>query len=149
MFSFRGDAHRIYLHLKKASNHNISYSSIKELGETEEIVKFYRSLNNSTLKLIFYRMMKEKNGSGIIPIFVTAIPWFFFLFSQQLQELLFESSNPLWIYFITLYLLILTVSVILHFREKAWAAFHIEIIQDIIRERERRQGDSSSGPSSN
>jgi hypothetical protein len=31
--------------------------------------------------------------------------------------------------------MILTLSVILHFREKAWAAFHMEIIQDILKER--------------
>lgn len=74
MFSFRGDAHKIFLHLKKTSQQNQPYSSIKELAEVKEIQRLYESIDSSTLKLINYRMIKEKNGSGIIPIFVTAVP---------------------------------------------------------------------------
>ena len=136
MFSFRGDAHKIYLQLKRASQKNEPFSTIKDLTETEEIIHFYQQLKSTTLKTIKYRMIKEKNGSGIIPIFVTAVPWFFFLFSKQLQQFLFKNGSTLWIYFVLFYFITLTTSVILHFREKAWAAFHIQIIEDIIKERE-------------
>ena len=136
MFSFRGDAHKIFLHLKKTFQQNQPYSNIKELAEVKEIQRLYESIDSSTLKLINYRMIKEKNGSGIIPIFVTAVPWFLFLFSKQLQHILFEEGSSHWlIIFVIVYFVTLTLSVVLHFREKAWAAFHLEIIQDILEER--------------
>ncbi|MUK89261.1 hypothetical protein GMD78_12845 [Ornithinibacillus sp. L9] len=132
MFSFRGDAHKIYLHAKKSPG---KVRSIGYLKETQEIQKFYQSLDSDTLQLIYYRMVKEKNGSGIIPIFATAIPWLLFLFSSHLQDFLFQSGSKNWVIFSFVYLTVLTISLVLHFREKAWAAFHTEIIQDILKER--------------
>nr|WP_263323438.1 hypothetical protein [Neobacillus sp. Marseille-Q6967] len=136
MFTFRGDAHKVYLHLKKRVDDHQPIKTLKDMVEIEEIQAFYQSLDPSELKLIQYRMVKEKNGTGIIPIFVTSIPWFFFLFSKQLQEFLFKDGRHyLWAAFSFLYLLLLTFSVILHFREKAWAAFHLEMIQDVLKEK--------------
>lgn len=134
MISFRGDAHKIYLHLKNASNKGQSYKQMADLVEIEEIKQFYHSIDSSTLKLIFYRMIKEKNGSGIVPVFVSSIPWFLFMFSNKLQEFLFQDGRFIWlIIFALVYFSILISSVILHFRERAWAAVHIEIIQDILK----------------
>ncbi|SET03304.1 hypothetical protein SAMN05216389_104243 [Oceanobacillus limi] len=133
MFSFRGDAHKIYLRVKE------SPSKIRNIGfikETEEIKSFYETQDSTTLKLIYYRMIKEKNGSGIIPIFATAIPWLLFLFSSHLQDFLFKEGSINWIIFSFIYLTLLTFSLILHFREQAWANFHIQIIQDILEERD-------------
>jgi hypothetical protein len=138
MFSLRGDAHKIYLQLKKASSNGQSFKQMKELIEVEKIQAFYQSIDSDTLKIIYYRMIKEKNGSGIIPVFVTSVPWFLFLFSNQLQQLLFKEGSKLWVVFGIVYMLILTTTVVLHFREKAWAAFHIKIIQDTLNERKRQ-----------
>ncbi len=136
MVSFRGDAHKIYLQLKNNSNNGQSYKQVAGLEEIEEINQFYHSIDSSTLKLIYYRMIKEKNGSGIIPIFVSSVPWFLFMFSNRIQDFLFKEGRFVWlIIFALLYFTILTSSVILHFREKAWAAAHIEIIQDILKKR--------------
>jgi hypothetical protein len=136
MISFRGDAHKIYLQLKNASNKGQSYKRMACLVEIEEINQFYQSIDSSTLKLIFYRMIKEKNGSGIVPVFVSSIPWFLFMFSNKIQEFLFQDGRFIWlIVFALLYFTILIFSVILHFRERAWAAAHIEIIQDILKKR--------------
>ncbi|KKE77946.1 hypothetical protein NSA56_15265 [Oceanobacillus caeni] len=132
MFNLRGDAHKIYLHLRKTP-HQIRET--KYLKEIEEIRTFYQSIETDVLKLIHYRMIKEKNGSGMIPIFVTAIPWLLFLFSTHLENFLFQDGSMLWLFFSLIYLLFLVITVILHFRENAWAAFHIEIIQDIIKDR--------------
>ncbi|MFD2043333.1 hypothetical protein ACFSTA_02925 [Ornithinibacillus salinisoli] len=132
MFSFRGDAHKIYRQLKKSPG---KISDIGYMKETEEIQNYYQTLDNGTLKLIYYRMVKEKNGSGIIPIYATAIPWLLFLFSSPLQDYLFKKGSINWVIFSLIYVTILTISLILHFREKAWAVFHIEIIQDILKER--------------
>jgi hypothetical protein len=82
-------------------------------------------------------MTKEKNGSGVIPILVSALPWLFFLFSQRLQQFLFKDGSWLWIIFVVLYVFILIPSVFLHFREQSWASVHIEIIQDILKDREK------------
>ncbi|RWR06337.1 hypothetical protein QNH23_01630 [Siminovitchia fortis] len=131
MFSFRGDGHKIYLQLRKQQDIN----SIKELKETEEVRSFYESLDSRTLQLARFRMIKEQKGVGIIPIFVTAIPWLLFLFSSKLQKFLFKDGSMLWAVFAFLYLIALTLSVLKHFKEKAWTAFHLEIIQDVLADR--------------
>ncbi|MFC3885689.1 hypothetical protein ACFOU2_20315 [Bacillus songklensis] len=138
MFSLRGDAHKIYLQLKKTSNKGRSFNSIKKLTEIDEIQNFYKSIDSRTLEKIYYRMIKEKNGSGTIPIFVSSVPWLFFLFSRQLQQFLFKEGSLLWVVFVFVYISILTIGVILHFHEKSWAAVHIEIIQDILKERKNK-----------
>ncbi|WP_156291045.1 hypothetical protein [Oceanobacillus salinisoli] len=132
MYSFRGDADKIYRYIKKTSN---EIREVKYLKEIEEILIFYQSMDSYSLKLVYYRMIKEKNGSGMIPIFVSAIPWLLFLFSSHLEDFLFTNGSMNWLIFAIVYLLGLSISLYLHFREKAWAAFHIEIIQDILRER--------------
>ena len=124
----RGDAHKFYLDLLK--EHNASTN--KKLKEVSTIKAFYESLDEETLKLVYYRMVKEQNGSGIIPIYVTSIPWLLFLFSDKVQDYLFRDGSMLWMIFISAYLILLTVSTISHFREKAWAALHIEIILDVL-----------------
>lgn len=133
--SFRGDAHKFYVKLRSVENRTKSLKHMKELTEIQEIVSFYQSIDTYNLKFIYYRMVKEKNGSGIIPLLVTSIPWFFFLFSKQLQGLLFQEGSLLWLLFCIFYMLTLASSVVLHFREKAWAGLHLEIIQDILESR--------------
>ncbi len=59
--------------------------------------------------LRIHLMVKEQSGTGIIPIFVTAIPWLLFLFSNSIQDFLFRNNNLIWIGFergweLTLYL---------------------------------------------
>ncbi|TYR81382.1 hypothetical protein FZC66_05895 [Priestia megaterium] len=137
MVSFRGDAHKIYLRLKKAATKDKNLKSVKELAEIEEIQRLYVSLNSSTLQKIYYRMVKEKNGSGIIPVFVSSVPWLLFLFSKQLQQFLFKEGSFLWVIFVFVYISVLIVSVLLHFREKSWAMVHTEIIQDILEDRKK------------
>jgi hypothetical protein len=134
MLSLRGDAHKFYLRLKRSKKQQ-AIDECKELAEIEEIQTFYTEMDSRTLNKIQYRMVKEKNGSGIIPIFISAGPWLLFIFSKQLQRFLFKEGSLLWIGFVLVYMTTLTVSVIVHFREKAWASVHIEIIQDILRER--------------
>jgi len=136
--SFRGDAHKLYLKLRSIYKNDKSLKNINELNEIEEIRTFYKSIDTYKLKLIYYRMLKEKNGSGVIPVFVTAVPWFLFIFTKQLQAFLFKDGILLWILFSFFYMFTLTISVIVHFGEKAWAALHIEIIQDIIAERNEK-----------
>ncbi|QGQ47026.1 hypothetical protein [Metabacillus sediminilitoris] len=135
MTLFRGDAHKFFLKLKETTINQHSLDELSELIEIAEIQSFYQNLNSSTLKRVYYRVLKEENGMGMIPIFISAGPWVLFLFSKQLQELLFKNGVMPFFIFITIYLLILVVSVILHFREKAWAAIHATIIKDILTER--------------
>ncbi|GHI00790.1 hypothetical protein [Neobacillus kokaensis] len=136
MYSFRGDAHRVYLKLQKTVHKKAAVSQLKELKEIEEIIRFYHSLESSALRLIYYRMVKEKNGSGFVLIFVTSFPWLLLMFSKQITDIL---GSLLWVIFGFVYLLVLIISVILHFSEKAWAAFHMEIIQDVLSERQKEE----------
>ncbi|KYD09073.1 hypothetical protein MXL46_05905 [Heyndrickxia sporothermodurans] len=129
MFSLRGDAHKIYLQLKQKGIEQAHF-----LTEIKEIKCFYNSIDTETLTFIYYRMIKERNASGIIPLFVSSIPWLLFLFSTQLQKFLFKDGSVLWAIFGAVYLLILVVCVLLHYREKAWAALHIAVIEGILKE---------------
>lgn len=134
MFSFRGDAWKFYIKLRKTSLAGKELNQLPEMSELENIKQFYAVLDRSTLQKIRYRMLKEKSGSGIIPLFVTTIPWLLFIFAKQLTKVLFQNGSHLWMAFIILYLSLLIVGVILHFREKAWAAVHVEIIDDLLEE---------------
>jgi hypothetical protein len=139
LFSLKGDAHKVFLRLKKTVDKGDQVRNSKEFKEIEEIQTVYKSLDSSTLQLIHYRMIKEYNGSGIIPILVSSAPWLLLLFSKQLSTFLFKEGKWLWAGFCILYILALFFSVMIHFREKAWAAFHMEIIQDILKERKMVQ----------
>ena len=133
--SFRGDAHKLYLKLNSIYNKDDSINHVQELQEVQGIQTFYQKIDTDSLRLVYYRMIKEKNGSGIIPLYVSSIPWFIILFSNKIQDFLFRDGGLLWVPFCIIYLLVLTVSILIHFREKAWASLHIEIIQDIIGKR--------------
>lgn len=137
MFSLRGDAHKIFLQLKKNSTGDPSFKNIKRLSEIAEIQNFYITIDTETLKRIYYCMIKEKNGSGIIPILVSSIPWLLLLFAEQLQKFLFKDGHLPWVIFVIIYMLILMFSVLLHFHEKSWASVHTEIIQEILNERKK------------
>lgn len=146
MFSLKGDAHKVFLRLKRTLRNGDTIKEMQEYKEIEEIQTLYRSLDSSTLQLIHYRMIKEYNGSGIIPILVSSAPWLLLLFSKQLSTFLFKNGNWLWAGFCIVYLFGLAISVIIHFREKAWAAFHMEIIQDILKERKGENDKGHSNP---
>jgi hypothetical protein len=138
MLSLRGDAHRLFIQLKRHSTSNQEFKYMKRLYEIEKIQEFYNSINSNTLRQVYYCMLKEKKGSGIIPILVSSIPWLLLLFSKQLQDYLFREGSILWIVFVIVYIIIITISVILHFRENSWASVHIEIIQDILKDRDKQ-----------
>lgn len=135
MISLRGDAHKIFIQLKKHAKTDPEFKDMKKLKEIEKIQNFYNSIDNATLKKVYYRMIKEKNGSGIIPILISSAPWLFFLFSKQLQDFLFKDGSWLWVLFVFVYIIVLSWSVFLHFHEKSWATVHIEIIKEILKER--------------
>lgn len=140
MLSFRGDAHKIYLKLKSKVAEDRTFKHVKEMEEVRGIKRFYEGIDSQTLKIIYYRMLKEQNGSGIIPILITAVPWFLFLFTNQLQKFLFGKGYLYLILFTIIYFFLLFSTVILHFREKAWASFHIQMICDILEERKEVVG---------
>lgn len=132
-FSTRGDAHKLYLLLKRMPKEDIKKSPY--LKETHAIKTFYQSLDSETLQLISYQIAKEKNGIGIIPIYATSIPWLLFLFANPLESFLFSNGSLYWMVFAVLYLILLSIALILHFKEKAWAEVHTEIIRDILARR--------------
>lgn len=135
MFTLRGDVHKFYLKLKKAIRHGESIHEIDEIIEVNELQQFYHRLSNPSLQKIRYRMIKEQKGNGMVPLLVTALPWLAFLLSKQLQSLF--SKGALIIFgFLVIYTFTITFSTVLHYREKAWAHVHIEIIDDILKERD-------------
>lgn len=137
MLSFRGDVHKFYLKLKNAIRHGDSIHELSEIIEINEIQQFYHRLSVAELVKIRYRMIKEQKGNGMVPLLVTALPWLAFILSKQLQSL-FSKGMLLILGFLVLYTFLITASTVLHYREKAWASVHIEIIDDILKERKER-----------
>jgi uncharacterized membrane protein YcjF (UPF0283 family) len=146
MFSTKGDAHKVFLRLRRTVQNGETIKHMREYQEIEEIQTLYKSLDSNTLQLIHYRMIKEYNGSGMIPILVSSAPWLLLLFSKQLSTYLFHEGKWLWAGFCIVYIIALAASVIIHFREKAWAAFHMEIIQDILKDRKSENAKGHSNP---
>jgi hypothetical protein len=138
MISLRGDAHKFYLKLRKAIKNNQSIQQLKEIKEINGIEHFYQHLDDDELAKIGYRMTKEQKGAGIIPVLVTSLPWLAFIFSKKLQSWLFGDGSYLWLGFIFLYIFTIVLSIVVHYREKAWASVHKEIIQDLLKERDRK-----------
>ncbi|ADU30499.1 hypothetical protein [Evansella cellulosilytica] len=142
MFSLRGDAHKFYLKLKKEVRKGRKISNLKEIQELKEIYKFYSPLDTLTLKNIHFRMTKEKTGSGLIPILVSTIPWILFIFSNQVQSFFENDDSYMWLLFVGIYILGVTFSVAVHFREKAWATVHMQMIEEVINENSKSQNTS-------
>ncbi|MFA9556885.1 hypothetical protein ACERII_06260 [Evansella sp. AB-rgal1] len=138
MISFRGDAHKFYLKIRRNHTEGNNLQELKELQEIKDIRFFYRSLTTTTLENIHYRIIKEKNGSGLIPILVTTVPWILFIFSKQLHSYFDAASNYVWITFAIAFLIAIFISVYIHFKERAWATVHSRIIEDIISERSNK-----------
>jgi hypothetical protein len=136
MLSTRGDAHKFYKKLRKAKKHD-KIKNLQELTELQDIMNFYEQLETGDLLKIKYKMEKEQNGSGILPLLISALPWLLFIFSKQLQTWLLQdkSYTLLWV-FIFSYLSFIVLGVIIHLREKSWASVHINILEDIIGERD-------------
>lgn len=107
-------------------------TSLPEIKEIESIDQFYRQLNREALTMIRYRMLKEKDGNGMIPILISALPWLGFLLSKQLQTLLMKNGFYV-LTFLILYTVVTTISVIIHYKEKAWAAIHIAMIDRYLK----------------
>jgi hypothetical protein len=130
MFTFRGDAHKFYLKVKNSK----SKLQLKEINDLTAIIQFYQTLDSSLLYKIKYQMMKEQNASGSIPLLVTTVPWLLFIFSKPLLNLLFGDFN-LWVPFVLIYVTLLLLGIYLHFHERAWAKVHLEIIEDLLIDR--------------
>jgi hypothetical protein len=137
MISFRGDAHKFYLKLKKEARKGKNSEQLKQVRELSDIQTFYESIDTSTLRNIHCWILKEKSGSGLIPILVTAVPWVLFIFGKQIQTFFENDNGYLWLVFVFIYLLSVTISVSIHFRERSWATVHSKIIEDIIDHRKK------------
>jgi hypothetical protein len=133
MVSFRGDAHKFYLKLKKEADKGNKPHDNKEVQELKHIQNFYSSIDLMTLESVHYRILKERDATGIIPVLVTALPWIFFIFSKQIQAFFKDDGSYLWLLFVFIYLTAVSFSVYIHFKERSWATVHSRMIEDIIK----------------
>ncbi|MFC0558478.1 hypothetical protein [Halalkalibacter alkalisediminis] len=54
MVSFRGDAHKFYLKLKKEAAKGLNSEKLREIQELKEIKNFYETIDTSTLENIHH-----------------------------------------------------------------------------------------------
>lgn len=136
MLSFRGDGHKLYLKLKQKHNQHQSIQDLKEIAEIDEMEQFYRQFKMRDLEKVRLRMIKEQNGNGLIPLLVSSLPWLAFIFSKELRSLLSRSAHLLF-WFLVIYTTLIIFGTIIHYREKAWAALHLEMINGILKEKKK------------
>ncbi|MFV8830031.1 hypothetical protein [Alkalihalobacterium sp. APHAB7] len=137
MEQFRGDAHKFYKKIKKATDQQYEVKDIREIDEIYSIQKFYETLPVNELKMIHYRMVKEQNGSGTFPLLISILPWLGLIFSKQIQET--AEGNLFFIFiFLTFFTCFAIVFILLHYREQAWASLHTEILKDLIERNENK-----------
>ncbi|WP_096199139.1 hypothetical protein [Bacillus sp. FJAT-45350] len=133
MFTLRGDVHRIYLKIRRAVHKKEPIAKLKMMHEIDNIKDFYNTLSEDELRLIRYRFIKEKNGAGTIPILVSTIPWLGLIFSKQIQGFA-EKNLHIIILALLIYTSITIASILVHYREQAWASVHHEIIENLLQE---------------
>ncbi|OLO25088.1 hypothetical protein BTR23_25595, partial [Alkalihalophilus pseudofirmus] len=120
------------------SDNNQNIKNLREIKEINNIQSFYETLPINELKMIQYRMIKEQNGSGMFPILISILPWLGLIFSKQIQKI--AEKNIYFIYiFLTLFTCFALIFILLHYREKAWASLHTEVLKDIIENRQQKE----------
>lgn len=140
----RGDAHRFYVKIKQAKERNQNIHELREMKEMEQIVQTYQRMSRQELKKIRYRLEKETQGNGMIPVLVSSLPWLLFIFSKQFHSWMAKTGGDyFWMILFLLFTVIIVFSIILHYRERAWAGVHIVILDDLLEDSIQKKNGAS------
>jgi len=133
----RGDVDRFYRALRRehptpASGH------IPRLDHVREIAAFYSRLGQEERLHLLAWAKKEESGIGIIPLALSAIPFFGLIISARLQESL--SRLPIWQVFLVWLIFgsLVLFGFYIHQRQKAYTMLHIVLLEQAIKQEEQR-----------
>jgi len=134
----RGDVDRFYRTLRR--EHPVPHPGpIRRLGHVREIAAYYAGLSQEDRLHLLAWAKKEESGIGIIPLALSAVPFFGLIVSARIQEVL--DPLPVWKIFViwTLFGALVVLGFYIHQRQKAYTALHIALLEQAIREGERQQ----------
>jgi|GEM_PF-1812546 len=134
----RGDVDRFYRALRQEYP-NPPPGPVQRLDHVREIAAYYARLTQEERHLMLAWAKKEESGIGMIPLALSAIPFFGLIVSARLQELL--SQLPIWQIFVfwLLFASLVLLGFYIHQRQKAYTALHIALLEQVIKAEENRQ----------
>lgn len=134
----RGDVDRFYRALRQEYP-DPPPGPVQRLDHVREIAAYYARLTQEERHLMLAWAKKEESGIGMIPLALSAIPFFGLIVSSRLQELL--AQLPIWQIFVfwLLFATFVLLGFYIHQRQKAYTALHIALLEQVIKAEENRQ----------
>lgn len=141
----RGDVDRFYRAVRR-DHPQPPPGPIRHLDHIRPIADYYARLTQQERLLMLAWARKEESGIGIIPLALSAIPFFGLIVSARLQEVL--SRLPIWQVFATWVLFgsLVVLGFFVHQSQKAWTALHITLLEQAIRQAEADQAQAPQEP---
>ncbi|MEW8978731.1 MAG: hypothetical protein AB2385_10025 [Symbiobacterium sp.] len=141
----RGDVDRFYRALRREYP-DPPPGPVKRLDHVREIASYYAGLTQEERYLMLAWARKEENGIGMIPLALSAIPFFGLIVSSRLQELL--SQVPIWQIFLfwLLFASLVLLSFYVHQSQKAYTALHITLLEQLIEQENNRRRLAAAQP---
>ena len=143
----RGDVDRFYRAIRR-DHPDPPPGPIRRLDHVRAIADYYARISQQERLLMLAWAKKEESGIGIIPLALSAIPFFGLIVSSRLQELL--SQLPIWQIF-AIWLLFGTLVLLgfyIHQSQKAYTTLHIALLEQAIKQAEAEQAPSLRPPAS-
>ncbi|MBY6277195.1 hypothetical protein [Symbiobacterium thermophilum] len=136
----RGDVDRFYRAIRR-EHPEPPPGPIRHLDHVRTIADYYARLSQQERLLMLAWARKEESGIGIIPLALSAIPFFGLIVSARLQEVL--NRLPIWQVFVTWLLFgsLVLLGFYVHQSQKAWTALHITLLEQAIAAAEAAQSE--------
>ncbi|MBP2018470.1 hypothetical protein J2Z79_001881 [Symbiobacterium terraclitae] len=133
----RGDVDRFYRALRQEYP-DPPPGPVQRLDHVREIATYYARLTQEERHLMLAWAKKEESGIGMIPLALSAIPFFGLIVSSRLQELF--NQLPIWQIFLfwLLFATFVLLGFYIHQRQKAYTALHIALLEQAIKAEENR-----------
>lgn len=134
----RGDVDRFYQAIRR-EHPDPPPGPIRRLDHVRAIADYYARLSQQERLLMLAWARKEESGIGIIPLALSAIPFFGLIVSSRLQEVLHQL--PIWQIFATwmLFGTLVLLGFYIHQRQKAYTTLHIALLEQAIQQWEAQR----------
>lgn len=141
----RGDVDRFFRALRR-DHPTPPTGPLPCLDHVRTIAQYYGGLSQQERLLLLAWAKKEESGIGMIPLALSAVPFFGLLVASRLEEPL--RRVPLWATFALwgLASLLLVAGYYMHQRQKAYTMLHIVLLEQAIKRGEAQPEQAASLP---
>lgn len=129
---WRGDVHRFYRALRQ-DHPSPPPGPCRRLDHVREIAAYYEQMTQTERLLLLAWAKKEESGIGVIPLALSAVPFFGLLLGSRVQEPL--STVSIWYVYVlwVVFGLLLVGGLYLHQRQKAYTMLHVVLLEQAIK----------------